>query len=153
MRNFGFGGNMKSNEKKCPRCAEIIKKDAYVCKHCSFEYSEAQIAADKAVDAQNKKNGALGCAGIFGVLLLIGMCSSKNDEQTTEGNVATAVAMSPTEAKAIEERNKNEIAIKLKAAKNLPASDIEGNARAYEELLRRNCSRGWQKSIARRSIG
>jgi Uncharacterised protein family UPF0547 len=26
--------------KKCPRCAEIVKADALVCKHCGHEFAE-----------------------------------------------------------------------------------------------------------------
>jgi hypothetical protein len=28
--------------KKCPKCAEDVKKDAEVCKHCSFDFAAAK---------------------------------------------------------------------------------------------------------------
>lgn len=128
---------MKANEKKCPRCAEVIKKEARVCKHCGYEYTETQIAADKAQDSRNQKNGAIGCIGILGVFLIIGMCSPNKDEPAaTDGNSTAIPALSLVDAKALEARNKDQIAAKLKEAKRLPASDVESNARAYEELVK-----------------
>ncbi|NWK96534.1 zinc ribbon domain-containing protein [Sphingobium lactosutens] len=29
------------DSKKCPRCAELVKPDALVCKHCSHEFQAA----------------------------------------------------------------------------------------------------------------
>jgi len=68
---------MKADEKKCPRCAEVIKKDALVCKHCGHEFSADDIATEKAKDAKNAKHGALGCFGLIGFILLIGMCAQR----------------------------------------------------------------------------
>ncbi|MCW2392268.1 zinc ribbon domain-containing protein [Sphingobium sp. B11D3A] len=127
---------MKANEKKCPRCAEVIKKDARVCKHCGYEYSEAQIAADKAQEAKNQQNGAIGCVVLIVVILLISMFSSSNEKPTPANDTEQVAAISPAEAKALEERNKDQIAARLKEARALPASDISGNARAYEELVK-----------------
>ncbi|NDC23789.1 MAG: hypothetical protein EB120_05035 [Proteobacteria bacterium] len=28
--------------KKCPKCAEDVKKDAQVCKHCSFDFNSVK---------------------------------------------------------------------------------------------------------------
>jgi hypothetical protein len=66
---------MKLNEKKCPDCAETIKKDALVCKHCGRRFDPAEVKAQ--LKASNK-DGLIGCAVILGVLLMIGMCSAAN---------------------------------------------------------------------------
>lgn len=128
---------MKANEKKCPLCAEVIKKDAVVCKHCGHQFSASEIAADKAAAAKGQKNGAIGCFGLLGVLLLIGMCSSNksSDPSTANSTVAAAPALTPDQAKALEVANKAKIAAKIKEVKALPGTDAEGNARIYGELV------------------
>ncbi len=30
------------NGKKCPKCAEKVKKDAHVCRHCGFDFTASQ---------------------------------------------------------------------------------------------------------------
>lgn len=30
------------NGKKCPKCAEKVKKDAHVCRHCGFDFTGPQ---------------------------------------------------------------------------------------------------------------
>lgn len=126
---------MKANEKKCPRCAEVIKKEALICKHCGFEFPAEQIAAEKQREQKQNTNGAIGCVAVFGLLVLIGMCSSGKDENISTGNETAIKAISPAEAKATEQRNKAQIAVKLKEVQKLPASDVEGNARLYSELV------------------
>lgn len=34
-------------EKKCPACAEYIKSEARVCRHCGYQYSQAQMAEQR----------------------------------------------------------------------------------------------------------
>jgi hypothetical protein len=35
-------GKLKGGElKKCEKCAELVKKEAVVCKHCGHEFAEA----------------------------------------------------------------------------------------------------------------
>ena len=33
--------NLKENFRKCPRCAEVVKREALVCKHCQSEFAMA----------------------------------------------------------------------------------------------------------------
>jgi len=35
--------NPEEHEKKCPDCAEYIKLEAQVCKHCGREFSEDEV--------------------------------------------------------------------------------------------------------------
>jgi hypothetical protein len=32
--------------KKCPKCAEEVKMDALVCKHCSFDFSTIKPSSE-----------------------------------------------------------------------------------------------------------
>lgn len=88
---------MKADEKKCPKCAETIKLDALVCKHCGYEFSGQEMQAIEDKKRRDKKNGTIGCS-ILGLLLLlgIGMCSVNSSETPEEKQ--------QREAKAAEDR-------------------------------------------------
>lgn len=65
------------DEKKCPFCAEMIKSEAIICKHCHSELKSSP--KEKAKEAKTKKeNLTLGnivltfISGIF--MLLLGGC-------------------------------------------------------------------------------
>lgn len=49
---------MKADEKKCPACAETIKVDAKVCRYCSHQFSDDEVAQAQHA-ASNKK--LVGC--------------------------------------------------------------------------------------------
>lgn len=55
--------------KKCPRCVERVKRDAQVCKHCSYEFTEADEALVLKEEIQETK-AVHGCQG-FAVLVMI----------------------------------------------------------------------------------
>jgi hypothetical protein len=84
---------MKADEKKCPQCAETIKKAAKVCKHCGHQFSDAEIAAQAAKD---KKHGMIGCGAALVLLLLVGTCTAMVGGETApavpEAPAATAKA-------------------------------------------------------------
>jgi hypothetical protein len=47
------------NEKKCPACAEHIKVEARVCKHCGYEFSDEEVErriAEAGEDSNRKKS-------------------------------------------------------------------------------------------------
>lgn len=41
------GGKLNSDEKECPLCAEIIKINAVICKHCQNHVSRSGRTASK----------------------------------------------------------------------------------------------------------
>lgn len=125
---------MKANEKACPRCAEVIKKDALVCKHCGHEFSAAEIEQQREKEAAGRKNGAIGCLGIIALLIAVGMCS-ESDPDEGSNTVEPVTAVSLEDAKALEKTNAAAIATKLQEARALPASDAAANARVYGELV------------------
>jgi len=59
---------MKADEKKCPDCAEVIKRDAAVCRHCGHRFTSSEVAAGRKALATRK----WGCAAaLIGFILLI----------------------------------------------------------------------------------
>ncbi|WP_129792591.1 zinc ribbon domain-containing protein [Sphingosinicella sp. CPCC 101087] len=82
---------MKPGEKKCPRCAEVIKSDAKVCRFCQHEFSEADLAEARRGTTQANKAGAMGCA-VIGALV-IGVCAftgGESAEQKVQREAAAA---------------------------------------------------------------
>lgn len=64
---------MKPDEKKCPQCAEAVKIDARVCKHCQHTFSEQEIAQAKKQQEVGQIAGGIGCL-VVGALIL-GFCT------------------------------------------------------------------------------
>lgn len=62
---------MRGDEKKCPDCAEIIKKDAAVCKHCGHKFSAEEVAAAR---SQMRNSKAIGWGALVAVVLLLAYC-------------------------------------------------------------------------------
>lgn len=84
---------MKADEKKCPRCAEVVKLDALVCRHCGYQFDPAEVKAAQDKKKSETKAGAIGCLVLGGILLAaLGMCSGSSDtpEETKAKEVAAA---------------------------------------------------------------
>ena len=62
---------MSEAEKQCPECAERIKKDARICRHCGYRYTAEQMRAQKKQEEKDAEQTALGCLGVIVVGLLI----------------------------------------------------------------------------------
>jgi len=60
---FITGVSSGEANKKCPYCAEWVKKEAMVCKHCTRDISpRALVQARHAAEAQKSARGAAGGA-------------------------------------------------------------------------------------------
>lgn len=76
---------MKADEKKCPQCAEVIKLDAKMCRHCGHQFSNEEITDTK---ARNKNRTGIGCVTGLVLLFLVGYCASKLPPPAPAGNQA-----------------------------------------------------------------
>lgn len=85
---------MKSNEKRCSKCAEVIKKDALVCKHCGNTFSAKEIADQKAADA---KAGGIGCLVILGLIIAVVTCSGQASDDKAPSKAKQETAPSELE--------------------------------------------------------
>jgi hypothetical protein len=89
---------MESDEKKCPRCAETVKAEAKVCRHCGYDFATG--AAPGAAAAPPKKRGAgskvLGCVGLAIVILIIlAVIGSNMDPASKTSGGEAAVSAEP----------------------------------------------------------
>lgn len=80
---------MEDNTKRCPYCGEEIKATAIKCKHCG-EFLEEEKSESLSAPETNKsstgKNIAIGCACLFGVLMVMGIIGSFLPETETTAN-------------------------------------------------------------------
>ncbi|WP_313335754.1 hypothetical protein [Sphingobium yanoikuyae] len=58
-------------ERLCPKCKEVIKADASICKHCRTEFTAEELAAAKKQQDQSNLAAGIGCLGI---VLLLSYC-------------------------------------------------------------------------------
>jgi len=82
-----------SDEKICPRCAETVKAAALVCKHCNYEFGSPILGTNSPqpviATAPKKKHPVLiGCAGLVGLFLLLGLIGSINSPSNTSGSTS-----------------------------------------------------------------
>lgn len=91
---------MKQDEKKCPNCAENIKIDAAVCRHCGQEFSADDIAAALAARKAKTRKGllgcGLGCGGLVVLLAVIGAIGSGVDNGASGNSEAEAQRLEAT---------------------------------------------------------
>lgn len=95
---------MEADEKKCPRCAETVKAEAEVCKHCGydFETGESPGVHVGAVPPKEKSGGfgkgALGCMVVLVLLLIIVVAVVPDAEQGAEpGAIAADQVQEPAD--------------------------------------------------------
>lgn len=89
---------MKIGEKKCPRCAEIIKVEARACKHCGHEFSQRDVESAKQRAADSQRNGAIGCVALIILILGISQCSPGPQEETKTETAGEQAAKQKEEA-------------------------------------------------------
>jgi hypothetical protein len=75
---------MKADEKRCPDCAEAIKKDATVCKHCGRPFTSNEIAAGRK-ELQKRRWGC--AAAVVGALLFVIYAGTQNTPSTGANSV------------------------------------------------------------------
>lgn len=85
---------MIDDTKICPECAESVRAEAKICRHCGHTFGSQE---DSIEVSPTKKGGmlkkGLGCLGIVLVLLvLIGVFAPKDSTQTPATNDAAAIA-------------------------------------------------------------
>lgn len=77
-----------SNTRVCPFCAESVKLEAKVCKHCHKELPEV-TEEQKAKPASSKSGLIIAIVIVVGFFLLVGYISSRNDNAS---NLQTKVS-------------------------------------------------------------
>lgn len=63
----------KLGERRCPRCKEVIRADAEICKHCHTTFTPEEVATAK-LAARNEWIGTGGGCLTLLALLLVGSC-------------------------------------------------------------------------------
>lgn len=97
---------MNQPQKKCPECAEMILKDARVCKHCGYRYSTEELAKQQKEDEEAAQAMGLGCLAILvigGLIWAVSTCSESPEDKEplvsvyNSGNSSNAAAAEITE--------------------------------------------------------
>lgn len=89
----------KANEQPCPACKEPCAYDAIICPHCRTAFTPSQIAARKDLHKSAMKTTTIGCLGLIGIVLLIGMCSKSGDDGKTASDKKAAAVATTGDAK------------------------------------------------------
>ena len=88
---------MKSDEKRCPDCAEIIKTEAAVCKHCGRRFTADEMGAHRGSLPRVRWGCLAAVVGFFILVALIGQSSTDTASPTTnasDGGQTTTAANS-----------------------------------------------------------
>jgi hypothetical protein len=81
---------VKADEKKCPKCAEAVKIEATVCKHCQHVFSAEEIARAKKQQEQGQIAGGIGCAIVGALILAYCTFSGGSDPKEEAKQAATS---------------------------------------------------------------
>lgn len=119
--------------KKCPECAELIKKDARVCKHCGYRITPADLVAQQKKDEEEGRAALMGC---FGILVIGGMfyavsqmggCSETSSSTPAEDVLnATISAENATAVEAAKDKQSSRPAREHNTASPLPSKTESG---------------------------
>ena len=88
---------MKSDERLCPFCAEIIKKEAIKCKHCSSDVVDTPPNKLKASNSQRKKYTTPWIVIIFLAILAITNPSENDFKYEVVKNIQSSGKLDPND--------------------------------------------------------
>ena len=87
-----------SDEKKCPRCAETIKAEAKVCRHCGYDFEKGHGPETHVMPSppdKKSKKGLVGCAVVLGLIILAVLLFGSGGSD--DGSVGSADPAKPAE--------------------------------------------------------
>lgn len=94
---------MEAGEKKCPNCAETVKVEAKVCRHCGYNFETGQAPGAVASPVPPKKKsglmkGGLGCLGLVVLVIVLAMVfgGSKNGSKSSTSSAPPPQAIKVT---------------------------------------------------------
>ena len=97
---------METDEKKCSKCAEMVKAEAKVCRFCGHDFEGAPAASaqprEQAKKGSSGKALGLGCLGVVALIVIVSLFGA-SDQGAGTGSLSdtpTALAAPPTEVTA-----------------------------------------------------
>ena len=97
---------METDEKKCPKCAELVKAEAQVCRFCGHDF-QGPPSATATPPKEAKKGGlgktlGLGCLGVLGLIFVVSLfgVSDQGSDTARSPEASAAVAAQATKVTA-----------------------------------------------------
>ena len=124
-----------TDEKTCPKCAEVVKSAALVCKHCGHQFNggiAAPVADTVKPKSNTVRNGAFGCLGLVVLIGVIGSLSGgRNGGSASAPSAPAAVPAQKVTASELANAYESNEAAAQQAYGNKPL-EVSGTIRSID---------------------
>lgn len=128
-------------KKVCPRCAETVKAEATACRHCGYEFTEEEMAAQRTTQAKLQRRGNIGAVVLLVLAAGVGTCvyngsnqpltpeeqAANSEKDTAEEAAFAKFAAEGTASEAVRAGTKNPSSFELVGSSAMPGKTDDGD--------------------------